>query len=155
MSEKNAPEIIVKIKADDSDLIKLEDCLQRIANLMKQMGSISEEKTYPANLRIAVQEACNFGAREGAKKARDKQINDEKKESIKLSKLFIRGVFKGYALTVKGKIISNLESTVVESKPHQIPRVTASFIVTDEMIVDAPDIHLKDYIYWSAEEVNA
>lgn len=90
MSEKNAPEIIVKIKVDDSDLI------------------------------------------------------DEKKEQIKLSKLFIGGEFKGYALTVKGKILANLESTIVETKPHQIPRVTASFIVTDEMIVDAPDIHLKD-----------
>ncbi|WP_119711276.1 hypothetical protein [Arsenophonus endosymbiont of Aleurodicus floccissimus] len=78
MSEKNAQEIIVKIKVDDSDLIKLENRLQRIANLMKQMGSISEEKTYPASLRIAVEEACNIGAREGVKKARDKQINDEK-----------------------------------------------------------------------------
>ncbi|HGJ5864569.1 MAG TPA: hypothetical protein ACHBZ9_01890 [Arsenophonus nasoniae] len=101
MSEKNAPEVIVKIKADDSDLV------------------------------------------------------DEKKEQIKLSKLFIGGVFKGYALTVKGKILSNLESTVVESKPQVTSRVKASFIVTDEMIVDAPDIHLKDYIYRSAEEVNA
>ncbi|QBY44741.1 hypothetical protein [Arsenophonus nasoniae] len=155
MSEKNAPEIRVRIKADDSDLIKLEDRLERIANLMQQMGSINEEKTYPASLQMAVQEACNIGAREGAKKARDKQINDEKETSIKLSKLFIRGVFKGYALTVNGKILSNQESTVIESKPQEIPRVKASFIVTDEMIVDAPDIYLKDYIYRSAEEVNA
>ncbi|WP_119711275.1 hypothetical protein [Arsenophonus endosymbiont of Aleurodicus floccissimus] len=59
-------------------------------------------------------------------------------------------MFKGYALTVKGKILSNLESTVVESKLQETRRVKASFIVTDEMIVDAPDIYLK-----SAEEVNA
>ncbi|UBX28480.1 hypothetical protein [Arsenophonus apicola] len=151
MSEKNAPEIIVRIKADESDFIKLADRLERIANLMKQMGSINEEKTYPASLQMAVQEASNIGVRAALEKVRDNQINDEKETSIKLSKLFIRGVFKGYALTVKGKILANLESTIVESKPHQIPRVTASFIVTDEMIIDAPDIYLKDYICRSAD----
>ncbi|WGM01773.1 hypothetical protein [Arsenophonus nasoniae] len=35
----------MKIKVDDSDLIKLEDRLQRIANLMKQMCLIEEDKT--------------------------------------------------------------------------------------------------------------
>lgn len=71
-------------------------------------------------------------------------MNDKEDAQVKLSKLFIDGKLKGYALTVNGKLLPGLSSTVINTEPHRKPLVTASFILCDEMTVDAPDIYLKD-----------
>ncbi|HGJ5883511.1 hypothetical protein [Arsenophonus sp.] len=71
MSENNSPEITVKIKVDDSDLIKLEDRLQRIANLMKQMGLIEEDKIATSSWLSSIKFVADEGARPGARKIID------------------------------------------------------------------------------------
>lgn len=73
-------------------------------------------------------------------------MNDKEDAQIKLSRMFIGGAFRGYALTVDGKMLSNQVSTVIDTEPDRITRVTASFIISNQMIIDAPDIYLKDGI---------
>ncbi|WGL93778.1 hypothetical protein [Arsenophonus nasoniae] len=63
---------------------------------------------------------------------------------MNMTGLFIDGKFKRYALTVNGRLLPGLSTIVINTEPLQKPRVTASFILYDEMTVDAPDIYLKD-----------
>ncbi|WGL93779.1 hypothetical protein [Arsenophonus nasoniae] len=45
MSENNSPTLTLKIKADVSELVKLEDRLHQIADLMKQIGLVEVDKS--------------------------------------------------------------------------------------------------------------
>ncbi|PHM40502.1 hypothetical protein [Xenorhabdus szentirmaii] len=65
------------------------------------------------------------------------------KKQVKLSRLFKDGHFKGYVLSVDGLLLSSQQYVSVETQAkaaHAI--VTVTFAVTDEMVADAPDIHI-------------
>ncbi|MBD2812767.1 hypothetical protein ID853_18290, partial [Xenorhabdus sp. Vera] len=55
------------------------------------------------------------------------------KKQVKLSRLFKRGHFKGYVLSVDGLLLSGQQSVSVETQAREA-HVTVTFAVTDEMV---------------------
>ncbi|MEY1539835.1 hypothetical protein AB7Z49_01430 [Providencia rettgeri] len=66
-------------------------------------------------------------------------------KQVKLSKLFRGDRFSGHALSVDGQLLNNQESLVITPTTGEtkLVRVTVTFICNNNMIIDAPDIHVK------------
>ncbi|ELY3857566.1 hypothetical protein [Providencia rettgeri] len=66
-------------------------------------------------------------------------------KQVKLSKLFLGDRFSGHALSVDGRLLNNQESLVITptTGKTKLVRVTVTFICDNNMIIDAPDIHVK------------
>ncbi|EMG6528458.1 hypothetical protein REJ27_003175 [Providencia rettgeri] len=66
-------------------------------------------------------------------------------KQVKLSKLFRNGRFVGHALSVDGLLLSNQTSVVLPPTDGRTESVeiTVTLTCTNDMVTDAPDIHLK------------
>nr|WP_208292080.1 MULTISPECIES: hypothetical protein [Providencia] len=64
---------------------------------------------------------------------------------VKLSKLFKNGHFVGHALSVDGLLLSNQTSVILPptNGTTNSVEVTVKLACTNDMVTDAPDIHLK------------
>ncbi|CDM89675.1 hypothetical protein [Xenorhabdus bovienii] len=64
-------------------------------------------------------------------------------KQVKLSRLYQRGHFKGYALSVDGMLLSNQQQVVVETHSRDVhPTLNVTFTVSNEMVGDGVDIHI-------------
>lgn len=64
---------------------------------------------------------------------------------VKLPKLFRNGHFVGHALSVDGLLLSNQTSVILpptDGLTNSV-EITVKLICTNNMVTDAPDIHLK------------
>ncbi|MGO2337115.1 hypothetical protein [Providencia sp.] len=64
---------------------------------------------------------------------------------VKLSKLFRNGRFVGHALSVDGLLLSNQTSLILpptDGLTNSV-EITVKLTCTNNMVTDAPDIHLK------------
>ncbi|HEK2686879.1 hypothetical protein I5F07_17790 [Proteus vulgaris] len=66
-------------------------------------------------------------------------------KQVKLSKLFRSGRFVGHALSVDGELLSNQKLVVLPPADGLCKQVdiTVTLTCTNDMIMNAPDIHLK------------
>lgn len=64
---------------------------------------------------------------------------------VKLSKLFRNGQFVGHALSVDGLLLSNQTSLILpptDGLTNSV-EITVKLFCNENMVTDAPDIHLK------------